>query len=538
MKNNNTSKPTRNQKVTRSNVKREQPRKDSRDKRVNFDNERMSKFDRTFDKSTDNDPKWYFNRADLSNNAANHINFIHPVGYAELIPNSATAGTSYAVPGVMALQWSPTISGRNRSIIKQAMDSQLSYVVHANSRNLTYDAQDLMIIELATALAYSFLANMIRAYGVMRKYNGINLYYPDTLIQAMGFNSGDLRNNYNHMLFDINLRIAKMDQFWVPATMPLFERWFWLNTNIYEDAESAKSQVYLFTPASYYVYSEKTSSRGAQLSENLIQSSMTWTQALNAMDAMIDALVNAQDRGIIMGDILKAYGPDKIYKINPIALEYTVEPVYNPEVLTQIENASITQMYAGTIVADVTTSDIYSQGYTISAANAASINPGPGKYKVLNFHQKTAPTPEQIMVASRLSCFDTYVVSQNEGGTITLAPTIAGTEMIYDGKIYFNRWIDGTRSAVLTSYLNNLTKSTRSLVDWMAWISFDWAPWIDVNSTLTSAEWTNIQAGDSVPYVHQFSLGDYDNYTVLQEVDLQDLHTAAILSLFDVPVSM
>lgn len=149
-----------------------QPRKDSKDPRVNFDNTREQRFKRDVRMSEDNASYWYKDKNHLAETAADHINFVHPTGFAEIVPNSSSQGSALAVPGVMALAWSPIIAGRARKIVQQAMDSQLSFVVHKNSRNLSYDAQDMMILELGTGLGYSFLANMIRAYGVMREYEG------------------------------------------------------------------------------------------------------------------------------------------------------------------------------------------------------------------------------------------------------------------------------------------------------------------------------------------------------------------------------
>lgn len=520
-------------------TKREQPRKDSKSARVNFDNERESKFERKY--SVDNDPQWYFNKAQLAESAT-RINFVHTTGMREVVPNGTSASNYNAVPGVLTLLWDPIINGSGRIAIKQAADSQYSYVVHANSRNYSYNAQDQMILELGTALLYSFIANGIRAYGVMENYDGIDLYTPQALVTAMGFDFADLKANYSHMLFDINQIIAQTTQLWVPNTMPIFERWFWLNTNIYRDGNSTKSQYYMFVPATYYTYNETGTSRGATLDavEWNTTAGRKWSEFVTIAQNMVTQLVNSEDRGTILGDILNAYKAERIYKLNPIAYGYKTPIVYDQEVLTQIENASIFCGQSGTIVADVE-NGLYSQGTTYSFANAASQSPGVGSHPILNFHQKEAPTPEQIMVATRLSLYGTVCTNKTET-LVTISPGFCGTEIIANACVYYYTWANGVRTLNQTWY-NQFVRRTNAQTNISTgfiyqWTTFDWAPWIVIQNQLTAEQWQAAEVNNYAPISTIYAIGDYDNYVFLDRINLEQLHTAAIYSLFDVPVTI
>lgn len=530
----------------------EQGSKDSESKRVNFDNTRVGKFIQ--DVSKDNDPRWYFNKSELATSAV-QIPFIHPTGLPERIPQTVTgqSGINVAVPGVMALQWCPTVNPRGKSAVSQAMDQIYSFVVHKNSRNYNYDPTDQMLLILGTSLAYSFLANAIRAYGVMLDWNGLDFYTPRALVTAMGFNYDDLSRSFHQMSFDINQRIAQLNQLWIPSTMPISERWFWMNSNIYRDAESDKAQYYLYTPATYYVYNPVAGEGWSTLDEKQWTypnaQTHTWVEFTQAMDEMITALVNSQDRGIILGDLLQAYGPEKIYKLNPISQDYKTEVVYNREVLQQFENASIWGATAGTLIADVN-GNIGSQGATISAQNLKNGSIGLGLNKMLNFHLKGTPTPSDIMVASRLSAMGTMILSKSGEGAsqlVTLCPLSCGTELVANSRIYYYQWENGSPTLQSTSW-NTAFKSAinsgsnftgATMVQWFyMWAAFDWAPNIEEHLNPPVDVINSTPAGSTLQYNHRLDVADYDNYVYVQESQLNNLHTAAIYSLFDVPISL
>lgn len=540
----------------RTNDVRKQPKKDSSTCRVNFDNTREGKFIRDIDdkinrSEVSNDPNWYFNNSKLGESAT-QITMIHPTGLKEQIPLSlpATPQDYNAVPGVLAMLWDPIIAGRTSTVLKQAADSIYSYVVHGNSRNYNYNASDQMMLILGTGLTYSFLANAIRAYGVMMHWNGIDFYTPRALVAAMGFSYDNLKQNLHAMRFGINQMIAQINQLWIPNTLPIFERWFWMNMNIYRDGNTQKAQYYLYVPSSYFIYNQTPSTEGnTNLDQKVWMTSSypnhTWSEWLQIMQSIIDSLVNSEDRGTILGDLLTAYGADKIYRLNPIDENYTTPVVYDEEVLMQIENASVFGGYAGTIVATAN-GNIASQGSTISATTMIQNAVGVGRYPILNFH-KADVTPSDIMVATRMTLYDTQLIGK--GGTAenplyTVIPTLCGTEMITNAIFHYYTWPNAGGPPTLSDAqtYRNLKNQTAYgnyvLRDFWIHESFDWAPWVEINDPLTASQLAEVQVGDSVPYVHRWAIGDYDNYVFLDEIQLQNLHTAAIYSLFAVPVQL
>lgn len=533
-------------------VKREQPRKDSRDKRVNFDNTRESKFKRDMereamdakpDTSKCNDVSWYAANPELLRSAAS-IPF-------SPVPGLKVPGLSQqSVPGIMTLTWNPAITAGANAPLNQAANSMYSFTVHANSRNQSYDAVDEMLLVLAGAQVFSALALGIRAYGLMRRYSQQDYYTPLAMLQASGFDSADLQLNYSKMWFDLNELIARTQQIWIPNTMPVIARWFWMNSNVYKDAESAKAQYYMFVPAVFYKYDETTETTGGSLqpvawySPNLNDASIPkkWSQYVSMVNDLINALINSQDRGIIFGDILKAYGAEKLYAIKDLPVDYRLEPVYDREVLTQIENATVWPgMYSSSTgvgpIVQSSSVDYLTQKWSQSVLEAGGPNlpfDAP-EIQVLNFHQLEVPTPAQVMVATRLKCAGAMIYNQVTASTWNIGPVTAGTEVVINVSAWNYLWTDGVPALRHNTITQGVT--ALPLFDVYMWSAFDWCPWI-YQFTTNNKPTTNLKPGLEIAASWYDSFGDWDNYTFITMEELKKMNLTAIYSEFGVPVLM
>lgn len=513
---------------SRRRVKKEQPRKDSKTKRVNYDNERESKFLKDEAKWKDarsNDPSWYAKNPELMKSAAS-LPFSVTTG--ELLPFS---GNYYhSVPGVMAIYFQHSIGEANTDAINAAATSMYSYVVHANSRNTSYEAADLMMVVLAGMDVFSLVAAGIRAYGTMRNYDQRNKYTPDALVTAMGFNPQDLRANLSKMWFDLNEVVARISQIWIPNTMPVLDRWFWLNSNIYKDSESIRGQMYVLAQDYFWIYNPTIMQTGGGLSIvsnsgavssdssdrfSFAKGDVTWDQYMTVLNGMISALLNSEDRGTIMGDILKAFGADKIYALNPITSDYQVLPTYDREVLTQIENADMVQ-------GSLTPIGIYQKNGRIENYPRVVTSPGTNKgLSILNFHQSELPTEAQVMVATRLKALGEKMVS--DGDTSYPAVETTGTEIVTSAKVFAYNESGSLLSADYDAYQPYTSVDIKTVATELV---FDWAPWIysvwDVNgSSVTPVTW---------------AFGDYDQYTSVDVETLKKMNNTALYSLFGVPI--
>lgn len=530
---------------------KQQPRKDSDTKRVNFDNTRVSRFKRDMSESKEQkeDPKGVKGKkgkSAISNDISWYSHNPQMLKSSASLPFSNTVGMSlpweckYTFPGVMGIHYDISLGGYDSHAIMEAANSTYSYVVHANSRNQSYDANDLMMIILAGNEIFRAIAHAIRAYGVAKTFSQENRYLPEALLKVMGFDPVDIRNNLAQMWFDINRLIAMSTQLWIPNTFPFITRQFWMNSHVYMDGNSKKAQLYLYVPGTFYQYDPTINENGGGLkfiepwAKNVEGNTLNWTWSkFNTMITdMFSALLDDQDRGIIFGDILKAYGPDKLYTVSEITADYTVTPVYDSEVLTQINNVVIFRNLGGDIVQHNTgqqgSAPIITKKYnyrTYDSGNANEINVPNGTASVplrpiLNFMDKEDPTPEDIMIATRMMVAkytyslvgtDHIVWPMHTGTEVANSICVAAFGNGSEGKSLNTIYVDVYTPALTGANVGRTVSSQ--------FAAFDWCPYIYLANAMPTPS-ANDAGGFSVYNV----VGDIENYTFVDDELLRKLH--------------
>lgn len=476
-----------------------------------------------------NDVSWYANNPELLRSAAS-LPYSRTMG--QKLPFVATT----SVPGIMSLYWVP-ITGAGPAL-NQAANMTYFNTVHANSRNTSYTAADEMLVILAGANVFAALAHGIRAYGIMKYYEQQNSYTPRDIVEAMGFDYDDLVANLPTMWFSLNELIARSSQIWIPDEFPLITRWFWMNSNIYKDTDSVKGQYYIYVQDAFYVYSETTSEQGGQLLKDTVWGDTSvnikagklkkWSDYLALMNRMLNALINSEDRGIIFGDILKAYGKERLYGISAIDASYAVVPVYDMEVLTQIENAYAYPANFKGIESLASTNSLQkiwdvTRSWTVS--NLMSFN------QVLNFPQKEVPTPEQNMVATRLKFGHAAIITS---GTSSVNPVVElhnmGSEFITQFCITSHYYSSNDVDPVVSrTFFSSVVDNIREVLP--LWCAFDHAPWLYEPTGTAPAK----TVGTSLMMIPSNVYGDWEMYSILTEELIARMNTTAIYGELGVP---
>lgn len=556
--------------------------KDNDEKRVNADNERESKFVKQFEKdgmrgsasNHPNDITWYARNPELLKASASY-----PFG-AVLGQLLWSRGPQY-VQGIMKIAFTPCygdmLSARARNgipvgeekfypeAINQAGKSNYSFLVHANSRNYNYEYQDLSIVEMAGANVFMAIAHCERAFGYAKTYSEKSIYKPEAYLTAMGFDPDDFRNKLGQIWFDINNLIAQTTQIWIPANKPVLKRWFWLCQNIFADANSNLSQSYIFVPQLFHQYNEVSSSTGGCLEPatypvgdgtyKTLETNVPheWEDWRDTIQHMIDRLVNSEDRGIMFGDILNAYGAQNIFAMPSIPADLQFEFTFNPEVLSQIENLTVTSSYCLGLAQN--TDGLYPiMGYPVYDAKYITQRVAPSS-PILNFHQKETPTPDQIVIATRLMAGGSILVENSWGtksvvsnesaqsyskasGTSFVAPISYGSEIVYDIQFVVKSasapsgwlvksypWADGTNDSPWLAF------DTQRMIAG-DYVAFDWAPFIYyMNDQYVAGMAAGTELGTP-----GYAYGDFDNYTTLDYFELSKLHQMALMSEFGLPI--
>lgn len=529
--------------------------------------------------SGQNDPAWYANSPQLLKDAAS-FPYSWPVG-APVNMGMQTRGVTKslivydeAVPGIMAFKFIPTIgySADPTSPINIAARQIYSFVRHANSGHSNYDSPDLMMYLIAMDSAYLWLSYMTRAYGTAMLYSPVNRYLPKALLKAQNLDAEDIFENLAQLRFYINEYAYKIASMCVPGGMTYFTRHAWLSTNVYLDADSAKAQMYLFSPSVYYVFREQVQGPGylASRSTDVVDSplsNLTVAQLVQIGKEIIEPILSSEDFNIMSGDILKAFGSDNLIKVAPISEDYTVMPIYSAEVNSQIENMivpgsgtassfgttfpttagvnDITQdVQTGAIIQKFQAQNKYFFGGNSSESfefDTATASFWTGKIKV-NMHVPDV-SPEQTMVATRLiPCGIPIIAGSTTTSWNTINLTAYGSEIISDIKVF--TMIDGDAKFISNREAMNLTNiidvrqvnsyNTQYVASMLPmyimhlFSQFDWSPALRlfVQNSPQSSTVQGYYIGDTF---------DTDNYTLIDQESMFRMHETALLSMFSVP---
>lgn len=301
--------------------------------------------------SRDNDPRWYSLNDQLLFDSAN-IPYSWPLGAQINLGEYGSDLNNTAVPGVMAIYTMPAIGNPQdpNAPVNTAARNIYSYIRHANSGGTNdIESPDMMLYLLAMDSAYSFHSWMKRLYGVMQTYNPENRYFPRGIVQAMGVDFDDIQRNLADFRMYINVFANKIGSMCIPASMSYMAKHIWMYEGLYFDSVSSKAQTYMFNPYGFLYYDQyNAQGTGDQTRGVLKLMPMTGRKNLLTREdiyeignALINPILASQDINIMSGDILKAFGPENMFKIDYVPEDYIVLPSYSMEVLDQIQNMTM-----------------------------------------------------------------------------------------------------------------------------------------------------------------------------------------------------
>lgn len=300
-----------------------------------------------------NDVSWYSRNPSLLV-AAGSIPFpyrpgmVLPSEFPDFSRLGVTNGTYYpeAIPGVCSIEFLPTVGYAANptdpaSIVGKEMFAK---VREAFSGSIDIDPPDFVIYLMCLDSIFSYIAWLKRIFRLVMAYTPENHYLPDVALRAMGFDDAAilaLKTNYMQLYQSVNELVSMTRKFNIPAKYDIINRHYWLNDNIFMDADSLNSQFYLFTQRGFYKY---------RLSEGDVKfgEAVMWYPTRTGDDVvtrlfafgrtLINALAGSDDAYIISGYLRRAYDGEPMFIVEGIELTASLTPVYEPEVLMQIEN--------------------------------------------------------------------------------------------------------------------------------------------------------------------------------------------------------
>ena len=601
-RNNNKKRNSNQADSPRNNANYNKPR-DNRGKENQYQNRKPAEMTGAYSgrpvMSPDNDYEWYTLNPQLLKDAAS-FPYAWPLGNKLDIGRYGLTINNGSVPGVMAINWIPTVGyvTDGTSPINVASVNVYTKVRHDNSGHANYDHADYMMYLMAMDSVYAYHSWMRRIYGIMLTFSSTNRYYPMGLIKAMGVDFNNIQSNLANFRAYINTYAIKAAALAIPDTMSIMKKHYWMSKGVYYDSLQDKPQTYLFNPLGFYKFNvaNDDTPRGQLIFSPLygitslvdhtvpkcigdMESSeyLTLENIIAYGDDLLSPIIADEDFGIMSGDTLKSFGESHVWTL-PITEEtYTVLPSYSEEVLDEIQNATL-------VGKPVTSSLLIDQDPTINkgwikaspkfvhpyrSPDPTSEVPGQNAYLVDRFvtFDHGEIEPKHTMEATRLT---NIANPMNTDGTYTV-PTLSTETACCANIIYYyngeltvrpdlyvsmncdvavNHW-DSTSTTVTNTSLDSTAtfitqRVARQLGEFNALVQsisvFNRHPAIYLSGYMyLSITYDKLSSGSVTGDGFTFSpingvLMDVNYYTILSQRDLEEVTYAALLSEFDVTV--
>lgn len=509
----------------------------------------VNSVDGNTDDSKGNDPAWYFHYPELMNAAA-MAQFVNKPGMSVAVAASGTINDlltlQHVIPGVMRISFVPTVGRTNSadspiSIVGKEMYAR---VRRAYSGTLRADGPDYPIFMEALANVCAYIASLKRIFRVVSSWNYENYMFPDTVLTALGVASAQqkkqLLSNKMRLYSNINELIRMAGKFSCPAVFDVFNRLYWLNDNMFTDAEGLNSQLFLFTQTYYYKFANVNTPAGVPAG-GLVLEPVPWYENSgltgNIVDSMFDfgvELINAivawDDAYTINGYLARAFEGTSNFVIEPLQYSETPVPLYSTEVLSQIENCRVCGV--STTPAIVKAAFQVSQDPSTNALFCSNTFTFPKDgvpgyassqiqlYPSINMHKKANVTPEEVVVASRMqSVIDTISVNDTGATEVSL---ITGTEVPLSIHLFTGSSTIPLQTMNVTSY--STTDVTVSATAVGALSAFDWHPFL---------YFFKAGNGTTADPTFQGIIGDIDNLAVLSVDMYRQINKVALYSEFN-----
>lgn len=499
-------------------------------KQRNFRSRDMDASERSYGNSSDrlgplNDMSWY-NHNPLLTQAAASIPFPYRPGMD--VPLGGQEFQPFNIPGVMQLGWLPFVGYAELATdpINIAAKEVYAKVRGAFSGSLEADPPDFMVYFMALDSIFSYIGHLKRVFRILNTYTPMNYMIPDVLLQALGCGNSTINNLKNDRMkfFQvINELVGMTHKFTCPAVFDIFNRHYWMSDNVYADAESANSQLYVFNATGFYQFTLVNTPDGvpaggltmkfSPLGRANDQTAVTVAQLYAFGKELIDALAQSEDAYTISGYLTRAYDGSVPFRVDEITLNEPFNPVYVPEVLAQIENAWALNAYDVEIALDkFTVSQNPKSNVVISTPKFDSAPVGSSLRPFLSI-RSDAPSVSDVIECTRLKTMvtdDLRVIA----GTEVLATLIMYCYQNYDNP---KTPVGGNIDQIVTVDQNAPTVIDFIKLDWLVRATvFDWHPLAVISYSATGTSWSPAIMGD----IHNFTTFSKDQLIEINKICL------------------
>lgn len=417
--------------------------------------------------------------------------------------DATNVGMSEAGGAVMMLDYMPSIgrAGEANDAANIAARRFYTYIRHANSGAKVYEAPDLMMYFLAMIDIIVGYFHAKRDFGIIQTYSRSNRNMPNALMTALGLSSTDVIGlaNYN---FRLNVIANRINSFCLPKDILALQRFAYIASNVFIDASTIRGQFYIFHKKGYYVFQPVAEATGSSLKYMDDMTPANLSLQITHLETQLNALFGDDDINTMSGDVLKAF-KENVYNIAGVPSDYMIEPVYDEDILNQIQNASLCGVTVSEASLSVTQANnvIKFQPQATDLPNLVSN----GAY-IFNSH-KDDPQYTDNIEWSRL-----YTIK--DGSMVK-----CGLECLIQVKL--------VASTGATYTITRTTMSPSGDTDWNSLLlmsQFDWHPFMYLFSTSGAAPNVNL--------VTKPIFGDLRYYAILDKATISRTHDSAVLAAY------
>lgn len=519
-------------------------------------NDQEKRFEREDRKDARNDISWYSRYPELLVAAGSFPYPYRPGMKIDLgaLSTNKNVQRDFQIPGVLALDWVPSIGVSNDATSPASVAAKEIYakVRSKYSGALEADAPDFMMYLMALDSVFAYIAWLKRIYRTVNAWTPNNYILPDTVLSAMGLSVQDiaqLRAEKTLLWQVINELVLQSRKFTCPALMDIFNRHYWMSDNVYTDANSINSQFYVFNLVGVYQFANlplanDPDNTGAGLQmiampKGTATAPLTAATLLSFGRSLIEALVAWDDAYTINGYLMRAFEGAPSFVVAEIMQDEQLTPVYEEEVLVQIENSlcipdgntltSFTGNNNFNVTQNVLTNAVVcNPTYQVTkGADDSTQTLGLEAYTVppLISIRSDAPTVADSVIASRLQahCLSVTTAGTSDPFVVNIE---CGTEVPIRWQLFMQPYdasaASTTRPTMVHQQLVQGATGTIMPIQLAALVAqFDWHPFV----WLTTVN----------PYngMRFFPIGDTHNVTSITPESLRNLHRICLFSEFN-----
>lgn len=524
----------------------------------------------------DNDVSWYTLNPTIMENAAKlpfNVMAGYPIttrwaekGLEELQPGRDDKYDMF-MPGVASLQWCPSVGVADSAsdpINMAGMQLWLD-IRSKTSGTMYYEQPDAIIAVAALSSLFEFYAYHVRMYGIARYYLFENRYVGEAMLRVLGLSESQIDlmiSNLSDYRLTINWMAQQINRLYMPKDVfKLVERRLWLNSHVWMDNPTVRSQFYIFNQTKVLKFVEMTGDKVfGRLELEPMAGFATVAQVRKAFKELYNSIAASSSMGYIMADFKRAYGDNGRIVANLIGEDYQVIPKYNEEVLMQIHNFDP----VGEIVDVYENGFIYqdpSSGFTVLKSqpivmNGYAANDLRMTNKIVDVRLDN-PTAADVMVASRwLTCLEVEKSGTEQAPIYKTLITACGSEIPESINVAYFTDMSTLQIVELSSlYWNNLQEVFISSGTYNAklvrgnfaetqafakLVTFNQHPivWMmpyQIEATTTGQSISTHGDTNLVPFIGVCN--DLYNYRTVEFDDVANIHRAALAAEFSNPTA-